>query len=167
MLPLQERTRELWDQHNPELDTSPMEVVALIKRITALLDRAVEPIYEGAALTTSEVELLVPLRHSEEPVTASRLASRLGMSRAGVSKALAKLEERGLITRSANPADRRAALISTTRTGNETIDHLFPRELEAHAELLAGLGRDRQHVVEALTLLADTMSSRSDTDPPG
>lgn len=137
-----------------------MQVVALIKRITVLLDRAVEPVYDGAALTTAEVELLVPLRHAEAPVTAARLADRLGMSRAGVSKTLAKLEKRGLISRTVNPADRRAAPISLTQDGKDVIDTVFPRELATHARLLAGLGADRQPVIDALTLLAETMESR-------
>ncbi|MBA8824661.1 DNA-binding MarR family transcriptional regulator [Saccharopolyspora lacisalsi] len=162
MLPLQSRTQQLWGEHHPGLDTSPMEVVALVKRITALLDRAVEPLYDGAALTAAEVELLVPLRYNAEPVTAHHLASRLGMSRAGVSKTLGKLEKRDLITRSVNPADRRAALISMTGTGQDVIDDLFPRELEAHARLLAGLGQDRERVVDALTRFAEVMESRID-----
>ncbi|MBB6377104.1 DNA-binding MarR family transcriptional regulator [Pseudonocardia eucalypti] len=160
MLPLQARTQELWSERNPGLDTSAMQVVALVKRITVLLDRAVEPVYDGAALTTAEVELLVPLRHAESPVTAARLADRLGMSRAGVSKTLGKLEKRGLITRTVNPADRRAAPITLTPEGKDVIDTVFPRELEAHTQLLAGLGTDRQRVVDALTLLAETMDSR-------
>lgn len=164
MLPLQARTQELWGKHSPGLDTSPMEVVALVKRITTLLDRAVEPLYDGAALTAAEVELLVPLRYADEPVTAGCLASRLGMSRAGVSKTLTKLEKRDLITRSVNPADRRAALIGMTRTGKDTIDGLFPRELEAHAKLLAGLGQDRKNVIDALTRLAKTMESHLNTE---
>ncbi|WP_026360358.1 MarR family winged helix-turn-helix transcriptional regulator [Amycolatopsis nigrescens] len=159
MPPFRSRVRELWRERNPGLDTSPMEVVAQIKRITALLELAVEPLYDGAALTTAEVELLVPLRHTDEPVTAGRLASQLGMSRAGVSKALAKLEKRGLITRSVNPADRRAAFVGMTKAGRDTIDDLFPRELEAHGQLLAGLGRNRAKVLDALTLLGDTMES--------
>ncbi|MFD0492185.1 MarR family winged helix-turn-helix transcriptional regulator [Saccharopolyspora spinosporotrichia] len=120
MLPLQARTVELWRERNPGLDTSPMEVVALVKRVRVLLDRAVEDLYDGAALTSAEVELLVPLRHADEPVTAARLAARLGMSRAGISKTLAKLEKRGLITRAANPADRRAALIRMTPEGRRS-----------------------------------------------
>ncbi|MFD1151116.1 MarR family winged helix-turn-helix transcriptional regulator [Saccharothrix hoggarensis] len=161
-LSLRARTRELWDEHNPGLDTSPMEVVALVKRITALLELAVEPIYDGAELTAAEVSLLVPLRHVEEDVTAIRLAERLNMSRAGVSKTLAKLERRGLIARVPDPADRRAALITMTDTGKAAIDDLFPRELEAHGRLLAGLGPDRAAVVSALTLLADTMEAALD-----
>ncbi|QUG99646.1 MarR family transcriptional regulator [Saccharopolyspora erythraea] len=160
MLPLQARTVELWRERNPELDTSPMEVVALVKRVRVLLDRAVEDLYDGAALTIAEVELLVPLRHADEPVTAARLAARLGMSRAGISKTLAKLEKRGLITRAANPADRRAALIRMTPEGEEVIDDLFPRELEAHGRLLAGLGADRERVVEALTRFAEAMEAQ-------
>ncbi|WP_433873220.1 MarR family winged helix-turn-helix transcriptional regulator [Saccharopolyspora sp. CA-218241] len=158
------RTRELWSEHNPGLDTSPMEVVAQVKRVVASLDRAVAPLYEGAALTAAEVELLVPLRHADEPVTASGLAFRLGMSRAGVSKALAKMEKRGLIARSVNPADRRAALISMTATGEDAIDQLFPRELAAHADVLAGLGSDRQRVVDALARLAEVMEAHLDAD---
>ncbi|GAA0541511.1 MarR family transcriptional regulator [Saccharopolyspora spinosporotrichia] len=160
MLPLQARTVELWRERNPGLDTSPMEVVALVKRVRVLLDRAVEDLYDGAALTSAEVELLVPLRHADEPVTAARLAARLGMSRAGISKTLAKLEKRGLITRAANPADRRAALIRMTPEGEEVIDDLFPRELEAHGKLLAGLGADRRRVVDALTRFAEAMEAQ-------
>lgn len=160
MLPPQARTHQLWSEHNPDLDTSAMQVVALVKRITAALDRAVEALYDSAALTSAEVGLLIPLRYLEAPVTAARLAAHLGISRPGVSKKLARLEERGFLTRSTNPADRRSARISMTDAGKDTIDELFPQELAAHATLLAGLGHDRQHVVDVLTRLAETMESQ-------
>ncbi|GAA1961203.1 MarR family winged helix-turn-helix transcriptional regulator [Amycolatopsis minnesotensis] len=159
-LPLRARTIELWREHNPGLDTAPMEMVAQVKRISSLLDLAVEQIYDGAALTAAEVGLLVPLRHTGEPVTAVRLAARLGMSRAGVSKTLAKLERRGLISRMANPADRRAALISMTDEGKDLIDEVFPRELAAHGALFAELGEDRARILDALTRLAEAMETR-------
>ncbi|NKS56306.1 MarR family transcriptional regulator [Rhodococcus hoagii] len=159
---LRTRTRELWGEHNSGLDTSAMEVVAQVKRISALLDRSVEPIYQGAELTAAEVELLVPLRYAEEPMAAIRLAERLGMSRAGVSKSLAKLERRGLIAREQNPSDRRSALISMTGAGEAAIDDVFPRELDAHARLFAGLGDCRSRVLDALVCLAETMESYVD-----
>ncbi|OZM76005.1 MarR family winged helix-turn-helix transcriptional regulator [Pseudonocardia sp. MH-G8] len=137
-----------------------MEVVALVNRITAVLDRAVKPLYQGAALTTAEVQLLVPLRHAEPPLTAARLAAHLGMSRAGVSKTLAKLEARGLVAHTANPADRRTALIGLTPGGEDVIDDLFPRELAAHAHLLAGLGSERAAALSTLTRLAEAMEAR-------
>ncbi|MFJ2832694.1 MarR family winged helix-turn-helix transcriptional regulator [Streptomyces sp. NPDC087263] len=149
--------RGQWAAHNPGLDTSPMELIALLKRITALLDRAVEPLYEGAPLTAPEVDMLIPLRHATEPAIARRLAQQMGLSRAGVSKTLARLEKRGFIQRTPNPADRRTALVTITPTGEKAVDSLFPRQLAAEVELLAGLGEDRDWVMGALERLAGVM----------
>lgn len=152
--------RAQWAAHHPGLDTSPMEVVGLLKRATGLLDRAVEPLYAGAPLTAPEVDALIPLRHATEPVIARSLAERLGLSRAGVSKTLAKLEKRGFITRTPNPADRRAALLTITEPGAKAVDDLFPRQLAAEVDLLAGLGDDRDWVLRALVGLVETMEGQ-------
>jgi DNA-binding MarR family transcriptional regulator len=159
---LRDLTIELWRGENPGLDTSAMEVVAQVKRVSALVERSVEHIYDDARLTATDVELLVPLRFSEEPVTAIRLAERLGMSRAGVSKALKRLEGRGLIKRTPNPHDRRSALVCMTQPGKALIDDVFPSELREHARLIEGLGDRRRAVVAALQTLAETMEAYMD-----
>lgn len=158
---LRERTSDLWRLRNPDLDTSAMVVVGQIKRISALLDRAVEDIYAEAHITTAEVGLLVPLRYADPPLTAIRLAEHLGMSRAGVGKTLTKLERRGLLTRTQNPTDRRSTLIRLTPAGVGLIDEVFPRELEAHAQLLADLDRDRAAVLQSLDRFARSLEARS------
>ncbi|MFD8099881.1 MarR family winged helix-turn-helix transcriptional regulator [Nocardia fluminea] len=158
---LRERTSELWRVRNPDLDTSAMVVVGQIKRISALLDRAVEDIYTEADVSTAEVGLLVPLRYADPPLTAIRLAEHLGMSRAGVGKTLTKLERRGLIARTQNPTDRRSTLISLTPAGIDLIDRVFPRELEAHAHLLTELHQERAAVLQSLDHLARTLEARS------
>lgn len=157
---LRAQTIALWTERNPALNTSPMEIVAQIKHISSLLDAAVEPVYAEAVLTAAEVELLVPLRYADEAVTAIRLAELLGMSRAGVSKTLTNLERKGMISRTTNPADRRSALIALSDAGMSAVDDVFPRELEAHARLLAGLGKDWNKVLNALTHLAETLESQ-------
>ncbi|MFC8381048.1 MarR family winged helix-turn-helix transcriptional regulator [Nocardia sp. NPDC057272] len=158
---LRERTSDLWRVRNPDLDTSAMVVVGQVKRISALLDRAVEDIYAEAHITTAEVGLLVPLRYADPPLTAIRLAEHLGMSRAGVGKTLTKLERRGLITRTQNPTDRRSTLIRLTPAGIGLIDEVFPRELEAHAQLLADLDRDRAAILQSLDRFARSLEARS------
>jgi len=157
---LRAQTITRWSERNPALDTSPMEIVALIKHISSLLDAAVEPLYAEAVLTAAEVELLVPLRYADEAVTATRLAELLDMSRAGVSKTLANLERKAMITRTSNPADRRSALIALSAAGRSAVDKVFPRELQAHARMLAGLGEDRNKILDALTHLAATLESQ-------
>ena len=161
MHPSPAEIRAQWAEHNPGLDTSPMELVGLLKRASGLLGRAVEPLYEGAVLTAPELDMLVPLRHASDPIIARRIAERLGMSRAGVSKTLAKLESRGFITRTPSPADRRAALVTITEAGAKAIDDLFPRQLATEVELLAALGEDRDWVLKALGRLVDVMESKA------
>ncbi|WP_458686383.1 MarR family winged helix-turn-helix transcriptional regulator [Nocardia tengchongensis] len=161
---LRERTIERWREHNPALDTTPMELISQIKRISGLLDRSVEPVYAGEGVSPAEVELLVPLRYSDESITAIRLAEHLGMSRAGVSKTLGRLERKGLITRTPNPYDRRSALVRLTATGAAAIDEVFPRELQSHAALLADLGPDRARILQALQDLAHAIETRTHRD---
>ncbi|MBX6389774.1 MAG: MarR family transcriptional regulator [Frankia sp.] len=150
----------LWAQARPDLDTSPMEVVALLKRCQSLLDAALEPLYENAPVSAPEVDVLVVLRHQPEPVIARRLAERMQCSPAAISKTLAKLAARGLIERQPSPADRRATLVTISPAGAELIDAHFPRQLAVEADLLAGLGADRAGVVRALTRLVETISAR-------
>ncbi|GAA3768323.1 winged helix-turn-helix transcriptional regulator [Streptomyces phyllanthi] len=70
-----------------------------------------------------------------------------------------KLEKRGFVERRPSPADRRAALVTVTPAGCDAIDTMFPRRLAAEAELLDGLGADRDRVVDALNLLERPFSS--------
>ncbi|MGI5460294.1 MarR family winged helix-turn-helix transcriptional regulator [Streptomyces sp. CA-249302] len=153
--------RAQWAEHNPDLDTSPMELVGLLKHATGLLSATVEPLYAGAPLTAPEVDMLIPLRHATDPFIARTLARRMGLSRAGVSKTLAKLERRGYIARTPNPADRRAALVTITPAGAAAVDDLFPRQLAAEVDLLSGLGDDREWVLEALGRLVKAMEGRA------
>jgi DNA-binding MarR family transcriptional regulator len=153
--------REQWAAARPELDTSPMDVIGPIKRIHWLYEAALEPLYEAAPVTAPELDVLVQLRHSDEPLIARRIADRMRCSRAAISKTLAKLEKRGFIAREPNPADRRAALVTITEAGAEAIDAMFPRQLAVEADLLAGLGPDRDRVMAALNLLAAALERRA------
>jgi DNA-binding MarR family transcriptional regulator len=154
-------TQDQWRENAPELDTSPMEIVALIKSITAMFERAVEPLFDGAPLSAPELDMLIALRHDPEPVIARRLADRMRISRAAAGKTLAKLEKHGFVGRERSLADGRAQLVSVTEAGKQTVDGMFPRQLAREAELLAGLGEDRDRVIDALTTLAQAMERYS------
>lgn len=150
-----------WAEVRKDLDVSTMEVISPIRRVQRLLNTALETLYEGAPVTPAEVDVLVRLRHAEQPVIARRIAEAMTLSPAAVSKTLAKLEKRGLIERQPNPADRRAVLVTITTAGAEVVDTLLPRQMAVEAELLAGLGADRARVVDALNLLIRVMEQRT------
>jgi DNA-binding MarR family transcriptional regulator len=154
------RVQKLWAAARPELDTSPMEVIGPLKRIAALLEEALEPLYVDAPLSGAELDVCIRLRHDPSPTIARHLAEQMRHSRAAISKTLTRLETRGLVRREPSPTDRRAALIRLTSEGEAVVDKLFPRQLAREAELLDDLGEDREQVVAALNILAGVLSRR-------
>ncbi|MHA4854348.1 MarR family winged helix-turn-helix transcriptional regulator [Rhodococcus sp. MSC1_016] len=157
MSTLRQRTTQAWSKARPDLDTTPMVVVGLVKEIAASLELSVEQVYADAGVTTTEVALLVALRHSDG-ITAIRLAESLSMTRAGVSKALKALESRKMLTRTVNPHDHRSALIELTDCGRRLIDDVFAEELRVHKELLANLGESYDQAIATLCTLADAVT---------
>ena len=92
---------------------------------------------QGAALATIDCH---------GPLTPSELATRERIQRPTATRVLARLEEAGLIERTADPADRRSSLLATTAQGRALLTtvredkdaflasrfkHLTPDELAA------------------------------------
>lgn len=150
--------RERWQRARPELDISPMEIIGPLKRLQALLDLTKEPLYAGAPVTPAELDVLVRIRHGDEPVIARQLARDMNYSRAAISKTLARLEQRGYVARHASPADRRCALVNITTAGAEVVDTMFPEQLAIEAAALASLTpAARRTVIDALVLLLEAV----------
>jgi DNA-binding MarR family transcriptional regulator len=62
------------------------------------------------------------------PLTPSELAAREKIQRPTATRVLARLEEAGLIARTADPADRRSSLVSTTESGTELLASVRDRK---------------------------------------
>lgn len=153
-------THEEWARARPDIDASSIEVIGPLKRAQALIDLGLEPLFEGAPVTSPELDLLVTLRHVEQPVIARHLMRLTNRSAAGMSKMLRKLHERDLIDKEPSPADRRAWLVSITEHGRTIVDDLFPRQLALESQLLDDLGTsDRTAIITALSTLVATLES--------
>jgi DNA-binding MarR family transcriptional regulator len=92
---------------------------------------------QGAALATIDCH---------GPLTPSELATRERIQRPTATRVLARLEDAGLIERTADPADRRSSLVTTSEDGRalltairerkdaflvQRLDRLAPEELAA------------------------------------
>lgn len=70
----------------------------------------------GAELSPSQTAALATIeRHG--PLTPSEIAVREGVQRPTVTRVLARLEEAGLVSRAADPADRRSCLVTISPEG--------------------------------------------------
>ena len=94
---------------------------------------------QGALLATIE-------RHG--PLTPSELAQRERVQRPTVTRMLAGLEERGLVQRAADPADRRSALISLTPAGRALLDDVRTRKAAYLAHRLEELNDEERATLD-------------------
>lgn len=92
-----------------------------------------------AALATVE-------RHG--PLTPSELASRERIQRPTVTRILARLEEQGLIERTADLYDRRSSLVAVTQAGSDLLAEQRTRKTAFLASRLEGLEPDERETLE-------------------
>ncbi|HEX6449700.1 MAG TPA: MarR family transcriptional regulator [Trebonia sp.] len=126
---------EQWHQERPDLDLSALGVLGRIAKLTAVLTPAVEAVFARHQLSQADFDVLSTLRRAGSPyvLMPSQLSSALMMSRTGMTGRLDRLERRGLVERTLDPADRRSFRISLTERGLTLID----RVMEDHAANLA------------------------------
>lgn len=100
-----------------------------------MLTPVVEAVFARHQLSAADFDVLSTLRRAGSPyvLMPSQLSSALMMSRTGMTGRLDRLEGRGLIERTLDPADRRSFRITLTERGLTLID----RVLEDHAANLA------------------------------
>ena len=90
------------------------------------------------------------------PIDQLRLAEKLGVDRTNVGDVLDRLEKRGLVSRCANPADRRMRLVTITESGTEFVRTNYAAMQRAQARLLEPLNEaDRSLLHDLLTRLVN------------
>ncbi|NQX13800.1 MarR family transcriptional regulator [Microbacteriaceae bacterium VKM Ac-2855] len=159
--------RDRWAQLRPELDLAPIPLIGRILRASALIVRSSDEVLARHALTRGEFDILTALRRSDAPQSPGTLRT-IGLATGpATTKRLRSLEQRGLIARSANPADGRGALIALTADGAELVDRVFPDVLGIERELLARIpDSERAATADALRTLLASVEARADAASP-
>ncbi|VFA99603.1 MarR family winged helix-turn-helix transcriptional regulator [Nocardia cyriacigeorgica] len=131
------------------------DLAAMIVPLGRTLMALERPILESHGLTMWAYGVLLGLE--ESPVrTQSALAQAIGADKTRIIPILDDLQERGLITRVPDPADRRARLLSLTPAGRELRDRTRAAIRQQEEELLSTLpADDRRGLLRALRQLAD------------
>lgn len=77
--------------------------------------------------------------YNEPRLKQSELAEKLGLGPAAVGRLVDRLEKRGFVKRHSDPGDRRAFLLTITRTATELLFELEDTASQLQTELLEGL----------------------------
>ena len=131
----------------------------LVTRLRLALARSARRLRQesGTGLSPSLTAALATIeRHG--PLTPSELAARERVQRPTVTRIVDRLEELGLVTRAADPGDRRSSLITVTRAGRELLASARTRKDAFLSERLEALGAaDRATLERAAALLEDML----------
>jgi DNA-binding MarR family transcriptional regulator len=114
-------------------------------------------------LTPLELRLLMGLGRRDSGLTQAELVQRSGRDKAQMTRLLHGLEQRGLVEREPDPADRRRLLLRLTTDGRALRDTMEARRRRLVAGLLAGLGDDE--VQQLGVLLGRLLDNLAPTEP--
>jgi DNA-binding MarR family transcriptional regulator len=117
-----------------------------------------------AGLSSVEFGLVASLGR-RPPMSVVRLAEAIGMDKGQISRALAGLVSRKLVSRAVNPRDNREVLVCLTRTGLIAHETIVAGALERNQRLLEQLGEGELAVLLAhIDRLTDTAAQMLDAE---
>lgn len=167
-LDLVDRLLADWARERPDLDASPMAVVgrliALGQALTARANTALKPM----DLSYSDLDVLATLRRSGPPfrLTPTALRRSVLLTSGAMTACLNRLETRGLVSREADPDDRRVLAATLTSAGQALADQAIgPRFSEASQVLAPLTGDERARLAKLLRKLCLSISAPPDQAP--
>ena len=122
-------------------------VPALITFIANKLSRSATVLYQkrfGVNVTEWRVLALLAI---EPAISAARICHVIGYDKGPVSRTLAVMEERGLVSIRTDRHDGRTHAISLTPKGQSTHDRVIALALERERRLLSCLGKDEREAL--------------------
>ncbi|MDQ1632612.1 MAG: hypothetical protein QOC80_2584 [Frankiaceae bacterium] len=98
-----------------------------------------------------------------EALRVSDLAARVGLDASTVSRQIKQLEDKGIVERTADPADGRASLVRISADGTAVMQSAFRRRFERIREALEPWSDDdRRRLQDLLTRLATDLAEAND-----
>jgi DNA-binding MarR family transcriptional regulator len=142
----QESKRVVRSPARPEKDERLAPITAMISSrlivLANLLKRGAILRYKRlAGLSSVEFGLVASLGR-RPPMSVVKLAEAVGMDKGQISRALAGLVSRKLVSRAVNPRDNREVLVCLTRTGLIAHEAIVAGALERNRRLLEEFGKD-------------------------
>ena len=125
-----------------------------------MAERVVARHLQEAGVSGEQLALL-SLIATVEPITPTALAAELGVPLTTLADALRRLDARGELERSPNPADQRSHLITLSGDGRARLEAVEPPLRKAADELSAELRLPPDEVSEALDDLHGALRTAS------
>lgn len=130
-----------WGRERPDLDASAMAVVGRLLHVGALVQTRADQRLRGHGISYTELDVLATLRRSGAPyrLSPTTLRKSVLLTSGAMTACLNRLEQRALICRSPDKADRRSLMATLTAEGVRLIDDAIATHFAEAARMIAGL----------------------------
>jgi DNA-binding MarR family transcriptional regulator len=130
-----------WRDIRPDLDPTPMLVIARIARLAALTDDLLRAPFAAVGIANGDFDLLAALRRQDPPHEANpgELALAMLVTTGATTKRIDRLERQGYVTRRPSDLDGRGRVVALTPAGLRLVDELLSVHLANEASILAPL----------------------------
>jgi len=119
--------------------------------LAQVVSESLHDLYAGRfGLSVTEWRVMAALGRFA-PLTASEVGQRIVMDKVAVSRAVARLLERGLVERTADHTDRRRAPLRLSARGRAVHARIVPLALEYEARLYTALSPEERRLFDALS----------------
>ncbi|KZK86457.1 HTH-type transcriptional regulator MhqR [Pseudovibrio sp. Ad46] len=141
-----------WKSEYPEVDASPMYVLARMMRLNMQINKDLSANFAKFGLATGDFDVLATLRRSGEPyaLRPTELTKSSMLTSGTMTSRLDKLEKLGLVRRNPNPEDRRALMIHLTDKGRSLVEEAAAAHFEMEAEMLKILDPEDRDALEGI-----------------
>lgn len=136
----------------PEAPQDALTVLWDIGIVARMTETLVEETLVDVGISVREF-LLLSLVSAQSPITPSEVAARSGVPATSVSKAMARLSGRGMVSETAHPDDGRSRLLSITDEGRSTLRQIGDRFTPLHRAFYATVGDEMPDIVWSMRRL--------------
>lgn len=142
-------------QNWPETHNTAHQFGLYLRRLSELNSAENIRIFKNYGLSAAEFDVLSTLRRAKAPhiLSPSELQSSTLLSSGGQTKLLYQLQDRGLISRSLNPADKRGKFVHLTDSGKSLVEAAMSEMLQRQGDFLSHSGLKKKERRQLLNLL--------------
>ncbi len=133
----------------------PVEVLKAVHHAGQSVMHAAMEILEDLDLNESQAAMLWALEPSTPPFSMRELANKLGFDPSNITLIADRLEQRGLIERTASPTDGRQRILALTPQGLRVWSHLIER-IQVRSPLFTLSAAEQTELVRLLAKAQDT-----------
>ncbi|WKX75887.1 MarR family winged helix-turn-helix transcriptional regulator [Zobellia laminariae] len=142
-----------WKQEQPQLDSSAMEIVGRILKLSKILEKRASKALSNYGIHYTDLDVLATIRRSGKPyeLTPSKLMKSVLITSGAMTALLKRLEKLELIYRSSDLQDGRIKLVGLTKKGSEVIDKAIETRFIEASESIKSLN-DSENIALSILL---------------